>query len=49
MQLKVTSLDNKEVGSIDLADEVFGLEHVRRDILARMVNCHSDLRAERGR
>ncbi len=38
MQLKVTSLDNKEVGSIDLADEVFGLEHVRRDILARMVN-----------
>ena len=38
MQLKVTSLDNKEVGSIDLADEVFGLPHVRRDILARMVN-----------
>jgi large subunit ribosomal protein L4 len=38
MQLKVTSLDNKQVGDIDLADEVFGLEHVRRDILARMVN-----------
>ena len=38
MQLKVTSLDNKEVGSIDLADEVFALPEVRRDILARMVN-----------
>lgn len=38
MKLKVTSLDNKDVGSIDLADEVFGLPEVRRDILARMVN-----------
>jgi large subunit ribosomal protein L4 len=38
MQLKVTSLDNKQVGDIDLADEVFGLEHVRRDILARVVH-----------
>ncbi len=38
MQLKVTSLDNQEVGSIDLADEVFALPEVRRDILARMVN-----------
>jgi len=37
MQLKVTSLENKEVGSIELADEVFGLSEVRRDILARMV------------
>ena len=38
MKLKVKSLDNKEVGDIDLADEVFGLPDVRRDILARMVN-----------
>ena len=38
MKLKVTSLDNKEVGSIDLADEVFALPEVRADILARMVN-----------
>ena len=37
MKLKVTDLDSKEVGSIDLAEEVFGLP-VRRDILARMVN-----------
>ncbi|HVA15726.1 MAG TPA: 50S ribosomal protein L4 [Stellaceae bacterium] len=38
MQLKVTSLDNTEAGSIDLADEVFGLPEVRRDILARAIN-----------
>jgi large subunit ribosomal protein L4 len=38
MQLKVTSLENKEVGSIDLADEIFALPEVRRDILSRMVN-----------
>jgi large subunit ribosomal protein L4 len=37
VKLATTSLDNKEVGSIDLAEEVFGLP-VRRDILARMVN-----------
>ncbi len=37
MKLKVHSLDNKEVGDIELADEVFGLP-VRRDILARVVN-----------
>jgi len=37
MKLKVHSLDNKEVGDIDLADEVFGLP-VRGDILARVVN-----------
>jgi large subunit ribosomal protein L4 len=37
MKLKVHSLDNKEVGDIDLADEVFGLP-VRADILARVVN-----------
>ena len=38
MKLKVKSLDNKEVGDIDLADDVFGLPEVRRDLLARMVN-----------
>ena len=37
MKLKVNNLDNKEVGDIELADEVFGLP-VRRDILARVVN-----------
>jgi large subunit ribosomal protein L4 len=38
MKLKVTSLDNKAAGDIDLADEVFGLPVVRRDILARVIN-----------
>ena len=37
MKLTVRDLDNKEVGDIDLADEVFGLP-VRGDILARVVN-----------
>lgn len=37
MKLDVISLDNQTVGSIDLADEVFGVE-VRTDLLARMVN-----------
>ncbi|HXC29074.1 MAG TPA: 50S ribosomal protein L4 [Stellaceae bacterium] len=37
MKLTVRNLDNKEVGDIDLADEVFGLP-VRSDILARVVN-----------
>jgi large subunit ribosomal protein L4 len=37
MKCAVTSLDNKKVGEIDLADEVFGLP-VRKDILARAVN-----------
>ncbi|MBV8777722.1 MAG: 50S ribosomal protein L4 [Alphaproteobacteria bacterium] len=37
MKLTVKSLDNKDVGDIDLADEVFGLP-VRNDILARVVN-----------
>jgi large subunit ribosomal protein L4 len=37
MKLKVHSLDNKEVGDIELADDVFGVP-VRRDILARVVN-----------
>jgi large subunit ribosomal protein L4 len=37
MKLTVRNLDNKEVGDIDLAEEVFGLP-VRGDILARVVN-----------
>jgi len=37
VKLTVRNLDNKEVGDIDLADEVFGLP-VRGDILARVVN-----------
>src|ERR1700674_1216994 len=37
MKLKIRDLDNREVGDIELADEVFGLP-VRNDILARMVN-----------
>ena len=37
MKLTVKNLDNKSVGDIELADEVFGLP-VRRDILARVVN-----------
>ncbi|MBW7851312.1 MAG: 50S ribosomal protein L4 [Rhodospirillales bacterium] len=37
MKLDVISLDNKSVGSIELAEEVFGVA-VRRDILTRMVN-----------
>jgi large subunit ribosomal protein L4 len=38
MKLKVTNLENKESGDIDLADEVFGLPVVRRDILARVIH-----------
>ena len=37
MKQQIMSLENKEVGSVDLSDAVFGLP-VRRDILARMVN-----------
>jgi large subunit ribosomal protein L4 len=37
VKLTVRNLDNKEVGDIELAEEVFGLP-VRRDILARIVN-----------
>ncbi|HWD58174.1 MAG TPA: 50S ribosomal protein L4 [Stellaceae bacterium] len=37
MKLTVRDLDNKEVGDIDLAEEVFGLP-VRGDILARVVS-----------
>src|ERR1700730_4988597 len=37
MKVAVKNLDAKEVGSIDLADEIFGVT-VRRDILARVIN-----------
>lgn len=37
MKCSVTSLDNKQVGEIELADEVFALP-LRKDILARAVN-----------
>jgi large subunit ribosomal protein L4 len=37
MKIDVVNLDAQNVGSIELASEVFGVE-VRRDILARMVN-----------
>ena len=37
MQLNIKNLDNQEVGSIELSEDVFGLP-VRRDILARMIN-----------
>ena len=37
MKLDILSLDNKKAGSIELADNVFGLEP-RKDILTRMVN-----------
>lgn len=36
MQANIKNLNNQEVGSIELSEEVFGLP-VRRDILARMV------------
>ncbi len=38
MKLPVKNLDNKKVGEIDLADQVFGLDEIRGDILARTVN-----------
>ena len=37
MKIAVTSLENKEVGSIELDDAVFGVE-VRQDLLHRMVH-----------
>jgi large subunit ribosomal protein L4 len=37
MKLAVKNLDNQDVGSIELNDEVFGLP-VRKDLLSRMVN-----------
>ena len=37
MKLTITNLENQEVGSIELSEQVFGLP-VRGDLLARMVN-----------
>src|SRR6185369_11790408 len=37
MKLKVTTLDSKDVGEIDLDEAIFG-QAPRRDILARVVN-----------
>ena len=36
MELKVTTLEGKEAGSVSLSDEIFGLEP-RADIIARCV------------
>ncbi|HEY8575445.1 MAG TPA: 50S ribosomal protein L4 [Devosia sp.] len=46
MELNVTTLDGKAAGSIQLADDVFGLE-VRQDILHRMVR-YQQLKAMAG-
>ena len=46
MELKVTTLDGKAAGSVQLADDVFGLE-VRQDILHRMVR-YQQLKAMAG-
>lgn len=46
MELKVTTLDGKAAGTIQLADDVFGLE-VRQDILHRMVR-YQQLKAMAG-
>ena len=37
METKVVNLDNAQVGSIQLADEVFGVADIRADIIQRMV------------
>jgi large subunit ribosomal protein L4 len=37
MKTKVKNLENKDVGEIELLDDIFGVEP-RRDIIARMVN-----------
>ena len=37
METKVVNLDNAAVGSIQLADEVFGVAEIRTDIIQRMV------------
>lgn len=46
MELKVTTLDGKAAGTVDLKDELFGLE-VRPDILHRMVR-YQQLKAMAG-
>jgi large subunit ribosomal protein L4 len=38
MKWPVKSLDNKSVGEIDLAEAVFAVDDIRKDILARAVN-----------
>jgi large subunit ribosomal protein L4 len=38
MKLDVITLDNGTAGSVDVSDAVFGLEEIRNDILARVVN-----------
>ncbi len=38
MKLPVKNLENKKVGEIELADQIFGLDEIRADILARTVN-----------
>ena len=43
MKYDVINLDGKSVGSIDLADTVFGVE-VREDILARVIQWQLDKR-----
>ena len=37
MELKVTTLEGKEAGSVQLSDEIFGLEP-RKDIIQRVIN-----------
>ncbi len=37
MELNVTTLDGKSAGSVQLSDEIFGLEP-RKDIIQRVVN-----------
>ena len=38
MKLSVTKLDGKAAGDIELSDAVFGIDEIRGDILARVVN-----------
>ena len=45
MKYDVINLDAKSVGSIDLADSVFGVE-VRQDILARVIQWQLDKRRQ---
>jgi large subunit ribosomal protein L4 len=38
MKLDVIKLDGKSDGQVDLADDIFGIKEIRKDILARVVN-----------
>ena len=38
MKIAVTNLDGKKAGDIELSDAVFGIDEIRGDILARVVN-----------